>query len=166
MSDGCEIRSFDYVNHPYELVRDALRQDALAIFQAATKGAVSRARSVAAELRVSIGGLEIGTDISISVTSIEERARELYGSPTTSLQLEWEAAKSPRLFPFMKAEFSIYPLTATETQLELSGLYKPPLGVLGSAINTIFAHRIAEVSVHRFVADVAAYLRTTLPTTV
>jgi hypothetical protein len=33
-------------------------------------------------------------------------------------------------------------------------------------MDTIVGHRIAEVSVHRFVTDVAAYLRTTLTATV
>ena len=47
-----EIRCYDYVNHPYERVRDALLHDAVAIFQSATKSAVSRAQSVATELRV------------------------------------------------------------------------------------------------------------------
>ena len=42
------------------------------------------------------------------------------------LVLEWEAATMPRLFPLMKAELSIYPLTATETQMDFSGLYEPP----------------------------------------
>ena len=81
------------------------------------------------------------------------------------LMLEWEAAKSPHLFPFMRAELSIYPLTATETQLDFSGYYNPPFGPLGNVINTLVGHRIAEVSVHRFVTDVAGYLRTTLAET-
>lgn len=65
----------------------------------------------------------------------------------------------PSLFPFMKAELSIYPLTATETQLDFLGVYEPPLGALGKALNAIVGHRIAEASVHRFVSDVAGYLR-------
>ena len=68
----------------------------------------------------------------------------------------------PRLFPLMKADLSIYPLTATETQLDFKGLYEPPLGLLGKAVNAMVGHRIAEVSVHRFVSDVAQYLRETL----
>ena len=44
MSTGREIRSYDYVNHPYERVRDALRQNALTVFQSATKAAASRAQ--------------------------------------------------------------------------------------------------------------------------
>ena len=62
----------------------------------------------------------------------------------------------------MQAELSIYPLTASETQLDFRGQYEPPLGVLGSAIDAAVGHRIAEAAVHRFVGDVADYLRRTL----
>jgi len=68
----------------------------------------------------------------------------------------------PRLFPLMKAELSIYPLTATETQLDFSGVYEPPFGAVGKTMNAILGYRIAEVCVHRFVSDVAAYLRQAL----
>ncbi len=162
MSKGRPIRCYDYVNHSYEEVRQAITRDAPAVFQAATKGAAARARSVASELRVNIGGIEVGADIAISVKNIEESTRAPSSAPVTCLQLEWEAAKSPRLFPLMKAELSLYPLTATETQLDFSGLYEPPLGALGGAIDTVIGHRIAEASVHRFVTDVATYLRTSL----
>ena len=160
MSQGREIRCYDYVNHPYPAVRDALSKDANAVFQAATKGAASRAESIASELRVNIGGLEVAKEIAITVHHVQEDASG--SSPTTRLQLEWEAAESPRLFPLMKAELSIYPLTATETQLDFAGLYQPPAGAVGGAIDSIVGHRIAEVSVHRFVSDVAAYLRSNL----
>ena len=75
--------------------------------------------------------------------------------PATRLLLEWEAATKPGLFPLMKAELSIYPLTPTETQLDFLGLYEPPFGPVGKAMNAIVGHRIAEVSVHRFISDVA-----------
>jgi hypothetical protein len=77
----------------------------------------------------------------------------------TRLSLAWEAADSPRLFPFMQAQLAVYPLTATETQLDFSGRYEPPLGALGTAMNAMVGHRIAEASVHRFLADVARHLR-------
>jgi len=78
------------------------------------------------------------------------------------LLLEWEASTMPRLFPFMKGEPSVYPLTSTETQLDFSGIYEPPFGAAGKTMNAIIGHRIAEVSVHRFVSDVAGYLRQAL----
>jgi len=162
MSTGREIRSYDYVNRPYERVRDALRQNALTVFQSATKAAASRAQSIAAELHVDFGGIGVKTDINISVKNIEEIV-DTTSTPTTLLLLEWEAATVPGLFPIMKGELSIYPLTPTETQLDFSGFYEPPFGAVGRTMNAIVGHRIAEVSVHRFVSDVAGYLRQALP---
>ena len=156
------IRVFDYVNHPYDSVRDALSSDAAEVFRNATKVAATRAQSVASELHVNIAGLEVGTDISISVNSVEEQEKKINKPATTKIALEWEASKNPRLFPLMKAELSIYALTATETQLDLSGNYDPPFGVLGSAVDAVVGHRIAEASVHQFIKDVAAYLRNEL----
>ena len=159
---GRKIRCYDYVNHPYERVRDALKKNALIVFQTATKTAASRAQSVAAELRVDFAGVGIKTDIKIDVKGIEEKTARSGSMRTTRLTLEWEPAKMPRLFPLMKGELSAYPLTATETQLDFSGVYKPPFGTVGKTMNAIVGHRIAEASVHSFVRDVAAYLRQAL----
>jgi hypothetical protein len=52
----------------------------------------------------------------------------------------------------MKANLSIYPITATETPLVFKGLYEPPLGPLGKALNAMVG----------FLSDVAEYLRKTL----
>lgn len=153
------ISVYDYVNHPYQAVRDKLSADAAEVFRRATKTAAMRAKTVASELHVNVGGIEIGTDIEIAVKTIEEEPKKALSSPVTRLELEWKAARMPGLFPFMKAELAVYPLTATETQLYLSGNYQPPLGALGSLIDSVVGHRIAEASVHQFITDVAVYLR-------
>jgi hypothetical protein len=162
MSKGPEIHVYDYVNHSYEQVRNALSKDAPAVFQSATKAAAARAQSVASELRVDIGGIAIEADIRVCVKDIAVKDREGMSDPLTRLQLEWEAAAMPRLFPLMKADLFIYPLTSTETQLDFKGLYEPPFGALGKAVNAVVGHRIAEASVHRFVTEVAEHLRQTL----
>jgi len=162
MGKGHEIRCFDYVNHPYEAVRGALGTNALEVFRNATTVAASRARAVASDLRVNVGSLEVATEIVIAVTGHEERQAGPKTSASTLLRLEWEAAKAPRLFPLMRAELSIYPLTSTETQLDFAGRYAVPMGLVGDAIDALVGHRIAEASVHRFVSDVAEYLRRTL----
>ena len=162
MDKSREIRCFDYVNHPYERVRHELTQNALAVFQAATKTAASRAQSIAAELHVDFSGIGVKTDIKIVLTGVEDQSVEAVSIPTTRLLLEWEAATMPRLFPLMKGVLSLYPLTATETQLDFSGVYDPPFGAVGKTMNAIVGHRIAEVSVHRFVTDVAGFLRQAL----
>jgi hypothetical protein len=150
-----EIRSFDYVNVPYERVRTALAKNALDVFRLATKAAAGRTHSLASALRVEIAGIEFAKEIEIASREIKEPA----GTSITRLEVDWKAASSPGLFPLMKAELSIYPLTATETQLDFSGRYEPPLGWLGTAVDAVVGHRIAEASVHRFVSEVAHYLR-------
>ena len=162
MSRERQIRSYDYVNHPYERVRDALTEDARAVFQAATKAAASRAKLVASELKVNVAGIEIGTDVSIEVTHIASHAADAVSPPSTCLSLEWAAVNAPHLFPLMKAELSIYPVTTTETQLDFHGSYQPPGGLLGSAFDSVVGHRIADASVHRFIAEVAEHLRVSL----
>jgi hypothetical protein len=62
----------------------------------------------------------------------------------------------------MEAELIVYPLSKEETQLELHGRYTPPLGAVGSALDSLIGHRVADASVHRFVTDVASLLRTEL----
>ena len=64
MSTGREIRSYDYVNRPYERVRDALRQNALTVFQSATKAAASRAQSIAAP----------GMPVTLTITGVDATA--------------------------------------------------------------------------------------------
>jgi hypothetical protein len=156
-----KIDVYDYVNHPFELVCEKLRADALEVFHNATKVAAERARTIVSELRVNIAGIEVGKEIEIQLIGITERPKGPLG-PEMMIELEWEAADRPRLFPFMKAELRIFPLTPSETQLHLSGNYEPPLGLVGGLIDSVAGHRIAEASILRFIRDVAAYLRSEL----
>lgn len=162
MSKPREVRSFEYVNQPFERVREALLADPAGTFRSATRAAADRAHSVASALRVNIGGVDVATEIDITVGEAEESPRRLGRPQSLCIPIEWEAVKRPQLFPLMRAELSVYPLTGTETQLDFSGSYEPPLGPVGSAIDAAVGHRIAEASVHRFVADLAHHLRRVL----
>ena len=164
MSKGREIRAYDYVNQPYERVQKALREHADAIFRDATRGARSRAHDIATGLHVNIGGIDVAAEIDLEVTGVDDFDHApISGRPTGGdamrLHVEWESARAPRLFPIMRGHLTAYALTATETQLDFRGEYQPPLGPLGRAIDAVAGHRIAEASVHRFVSDVAQYLR-------
>jgi len=159
MPKGRHIRAFDYVNQPYERVRTVLLEGGPDIFSGATKAAAARALSVASGLHVNVAGLEVSADIDLQVKSVEDDPDAPLGGQATRLHLEWEAARAPRLFPVMKGDLSAYALSGTETQLDFEGHYEPPMGAVGSAINAVVGHRIAEASVHRFVSDVAGHLR-------
>ena len=163
MAQAHELRCYDYVNHPYAVVRDALRDHLGTMLERATRGATGRAEALAANLKVDIGPLEIGTDVAIELLGTEEREEGPIGlTPTTFIRLKWKAAHAAALFPSMDAELIVYPLSGTETQLELHGLYSPPLGAVGSALDSLIGYRVADASVHRFLGDVARLLRSEL----
>ena len=162
MNNGKPIRVYDYVNKPYKAVQEHLIRDGTEIFSKATKVAASQIGDALPELRVNFGGIEVSTAISIKINSVTKSEKAPGKGHVTSIELEWEAAKMRDLFPLMKAELLVYPLTATETQLELSGNYETPFGLLGSAVDGVAGSRIAEASVQHFITDVAAYLREVL----
>lgn len=157
-----EHRYFDHVNHPYGQVKRALSDHALAIFERATRSTAARAREAGAKLRVRFGAAKIAADIAIEVTEIA-RARSPTNQPAIRIDLTWESKRSPDLFPAMTGSLWAYALSPRETQLELTGSYDPPLGLLGDAIDTIALHHLAQESVRRFITDVASYLRAELP---
>lgn len=154
------LHCYEYVNRPYDAVREALAHDASGTFERATTTATGRASSLVASLKVSIAGLEIGKDVVVRVTKIDRHASipGKLASEATRIELEWHADSNRALFPSMHAELLVYPLGSGETQLDLTGTYDPPGGVFGTVADKLVGHRIAQASVHRFLQEVAARL--------
>jgi hypothetical protein len=147
------VRCYDYVNQPYPRVREALLANPHYVFRQATSAATAHA----ARLHVHVGVLDIGTDVEIQITSVEQDVA--YDEPATRLVLAWQAVHNPGVFPAMTAMLTIFPLSPTETQLELAGTYDPPLGKVGDAIDAAVGHRFASAAVIKFIQEVAGWLR-------
>jgi hypothetical protein len=166
MSDRHELRAYEYIIQPYEAVRAALLADPLAVLSRATTSVALRNEAIGAELHAKAGPLEIGTEVDIQVLDIETGdSGPPHGHPITRISIAWSAKRRPGLFPTMTAVLSIYPLTPTETQLDFSGTYDPPLGILGDAIDAVALSGVAKESVTGFVKDVASFLRKQLSPT-
>lgn len=159
------VRCYQYVNRPYESVRNLLRNQPLDVLRRATTSAVARTREVAGSLHIDVGGVEVAVEVRLHVRGVREDEAVAGVSPVTHVNIGWEAARAPSLFPLMSADLSAWPLTASETQLEVDGDYTPPLGVLGVAVDAAVGHRIAEAAVHRFLEDVVEQIRHELPET-
>jgi hypothetical protein len=163
MSEPRKLRCYRYVDRPYENVRALLHAHPLELLQHATTSAAARARSVSANLKVTVAGVEIGIDVRAHVHRVRDEEGVAGLSPVTRVELGWEAARAPGLFPSMQAVLSVWPLSSTETQLEIEGQYHPPLGVVGSAIDATLLHRIAEASAHRLLDDVVEQIQREAP---
>ncbi len=163
MSEPRRLRCYEYVNRPFEEVRKALHARALEVFQRATTAAAARADALVANLRVDVGSMKVGVDVHLHVRGTHDEPAQDGISPVTRVSLAWEATRGAGLFPTMSAELAAWPLSSSETQLELEGEYRPPLGIVGSAIDAVVMHRVAEASVKRFLDDVVEQLRRELP---
>lgn len=159
MTTPAKLKTWQYVNRSYDRVRAALHQRANALFQTATRAATARHDDLASTLKVGIEGFEIGVDVHLKVFDVHDEMVPATHSPVTRVRLGWEAARATALFPHMEATLSAWPLSSTETQIELDGAYRPPLGTLGKAMDALVMHRLAEAALHRFLEDIVAQLR-------
>ncbi len=159
MSEPRTVRCYAYVNRPYDAVRTALHERTADLLRTATVSANGRAHEVAANLKVTAAGLEIGVDVNVQILTVREGAGVGGFSPVTRVTLTWEAARHTALFPLMAAELAAWPLSPSETQLEIEGAYRPPFGIIGSAIDAAVGNRVAEATVHRLLEDLVEQLR-------
>jgi hypothetical protein len=154
-----EVNHYGYVKRPFQEVRDILHRDPRKVLQQATHAGATHAQDIYTELRFG-DGVRMGVDVSVSVARIRD-GQPVEGQPNldaTFLDLTWEAASAPALFPLMHATLSAWPVVSTDTQLVIEGHYDPPLGFIGAAVDAALGHRVAQATVHRFLEDVINYL--------
>jgi hypothetical protein len=163
MSTSRSLRCYEYVDRPYDAVRVLLHGRPLELLRGATTSAAARANEIAGSLKVEFAGVEFGVKVTLHVHKVRDEEGVAGMSPVTRVTIGWEAARAPSLFPLMSAQLSAWPLTATETQIEIEGDYTPPLGLVGNALDAAIGHRIAEASVRRFLDEVIQQMRRELP---
>ena len=164
MSQPRSVRSSQSIGWPFPQVAAVLRNEASYLLHRATTSAAAHQAAMAASLRVEIVSLEIGVNVRLHVRRVREARTESGHLTELSVEITWEAIRAPRFFPCRLADLSVHPLSWGETQLDIDGVYWTPMGPLGTVIDSVLGHRVAEASVHRFLQDVAAELQTELGT--
>lgn len=84
---------------------------------------------------------------------VEVRFRELVTKVNSAvLIVRWEAVGSGGgMFPVLDADITLTPHGPAASLLALSGVYRPPLGALGAALDRVVLHRVAEATIQGFV---------------
>jgi hypothetical protein len=80
-----------------------------------------------------------------------------------SLPLTWEPDGLEGLLPRLDANLELGPLGEDRTQLAISARYRPPLGVLGQAIDRVLLHRMAEATLKDFLDRLGAAITLSQP---
>ena len=78
--------------------------------------------------------------------------------------MTWKPAGAEALVPTIEADIEVAALGPSRTQLSMNARYRPPLGLLGRALDRALLHRVAEATVRDFVERVGETLRTTVAT--
>ena len=164
MSDHI-LHCYEWLDVPAARVQRLLRTDAARIFRRATTNAADRETSLRVQLHMRVGAVQVATDVDVQVGAFEESMASPFGAQVGVIALSWTAAASPSLFPHMRANLYVYPLSSNETQLDFEGEYTPPLGLLGEAIDAIVGRWVAEACILQFMHDVAAQLESELSET-
>lgn len=74
----------------------------------------------------------------------------------TVLTLRWEAAGPVgALFPVLDADITLVPDGGRATLLGLDGVYRPPGGSLGAALDQALLHRVAAATIRALLARIA-----------
>ena len=78
---------------------------------------------------------------------------------SAGLAMRWEATGAGNgLFPVLDADLRLAPAGDHCAVLTMAGSYRPPLGSLGAALDRAVLHRVADATIRRFVARVAAQI--------
>jgi len=91
---------------------------------------------------------------------VRVQVRELsWTEKSGGLALRWEATgPGGKLFPVLDADLTLADLGVQGTLVKLAGVYRPPFGALGQALDRAVLHRIAAATIKGFLARVAAEL--------
>ena len=108
-------------------------------------------RGTASLTRVGVAGLS---------KLVRVQLRELpWTDRSAGLAIRWEATgPDGGLFPVLDADLRLASAGDQVTLLTVAGVYRPPLGPLGEALDRVILHRVADATIRNFAVWIAAQI--------
>jgi hypothetical protein len=143
------LRAFVEIRVPTEGAAGILRHLPQTLVESFASEAIDHGHTVLAEVGFPMGSHRFAKQVEIVLgDAVETPSR-------TWLPLTWQATGAATFFPSLEGELEAAPLGRELTQIGLSARYKPPFGVVGSTLDRMFLHRVAEATVADFLQRVA-----------
>jgi hypothetical protein len=138
------LRAFVEIRVPANEAAAALSRLPQTFVESFAIAAIDHGQTVLAEVGIPIGSHRLAKQVEIAIgKAIETPSR-------TWLPLSWQATGGASFFPLLEGELEVASLGNALTQVGLSARYKPPFGPVGSTLDRMFLHRIAEATVLDF----------------
>lgn len=110
----------------------------------------------------SLLGDEVGVDLrrgpSIRQPVVVELGVPTTLGGTTRWPLSWEPIGHARALPAFSGTLEVAEHDDGTTTLQVAGIYRPPLGLVGIIVDSAIGHRVAEASIEHFVGALARRL--------
>jgi len=143
------LRAFAEIRVPAGAATTVLRRLPQTLVEGFAVEAIDHGHTVLAQVGFPMAGRRLDKQVEIELGDpVETPSR-------TWLPLTWKPTGAEGLFPSLEGELEAAPLGKDLTQIGLSARYKPPFGVLGTTLDRMFLHRVAEATVQDFVQRVA-----------
>ncbi len=144
------LRAFVEIGLPAPAAARVLRRLPQTLVRSFAVEAIDHGHTVLAEVGFPVAGWRVGKQVELELGDPVETASR------TWLPIWWKATGAATLFPSLEGELEAAPLGKNLTQIGLSARYKPPFGVVGSTLDRVLLHRIAEATIQDFLQRVAA----------
>ncbi len=147
------IRYYLELDRPIDEVNETLFADPSSWVPGIVRETDDRAQQLLTEVGFDVGETRrVDKEVEIQVGTPHEFASK------TLLPISWTPRGSELLFPRLDADIEIAPLGSGRTQLSMSARYRPPLGVVGKALDKALLHRVAEATIKDFLDRTAERL--------
>jgi hypothetical protein len=124
-----------------------LRHHADEVLQVPLDQSLAGVHEITTSLEFPVVGINVVKEVVLNIGEYADLPGRI---PMGRLELRWEPADTTTLFPLIEADLEVEPIDAERTMVSLLGLYQPPLGKLGEAVDRILLHRLAEAAFDRF----------------
>jgi len=146
------LRTYVELDLPFEEAEAALLGAPEAWVPGLLRDAEGRGHALLAEVGFAVEERRVDREVEI-VLGMPYRS----GS-ATRVPLTWRATAGERLFPRLEADIEVATLGPNRSQLSIDARYRPPLALVGRALDRALLHRVAEATIKDFVDRIAERL--------
>jgi hypothetical protein len=143
------LRSYVDLDVPFDEAERALLGEPGAWVPGLLRDAEGRGHQLLAEVGFAVEDRRIDREVEIALG-------EPYRSGSaTRVPLTWSATTAGRLFPRLEGDIEVAALGPNRSQLSIDARYRPPLALVGRALDRALLHRVAEATIGEFVERIA-----------
>jgi hypothetical protein len=143
------VRSHVDLDLPFEEAEASLLGAPEAWLPGLLRDAEGRGHELLAEVGFAVDDRRIDREVEIAL------GKPYRSGTATRIPLTWSATTSRRLFPRLEGDIEVAALGPSRSQLSMEARYRPPLALVGRALDRVLLHRVAEGTIRDLVDRVA-----------